>query len=161
MPKSGPLSVAMPRAPYHNVPPVAHGSGQYHFFVGPAAGTDAARQKEKKGEEPIARLNREKLRSKGKSCTKTNRCNPKVTVSDKSSKEGLRRSVWSTGCSQSFAVFEQLKGEFIGDGTNHSVRATCIGFRNRAFPTGSSWRHQATSPPICRRSTASKLPAPT
>ena len=33
---------------------------------------------------------REKLRSKGKSCTKTNSCNPKVNVTEKSSKEGFK-----------------------------------------------------------------------
>ena len=112
------------------------------------------KKKKEEEEEPIARLKqREKLRSKGKSCTKTNSCNPKVTVTD------LRWPVW-TGGSRSFAVFKQWKGEFIGDGTNHLVKAICIGFRNRAFPTGSSWRHQATSPSNRRRSTAGELPAP-
>ena len=51
----------------------------------------------KKKKEPIARLKqREKLRSKGKSCTNTNSCNPKVNVTDKSSKEGSKRPVSST-----------------------------------------------------------------
>ena len=133
--KYGPLSVAA--GAVSRLPPVANGSGQYHFFVGPAAGTcmhDRKNTKERKKEEPITRLKqREKLRSKGKSCTKTNSCNPKVTVTDKSSKEGLRRPVSSTGGSQSFSVFEPLKGESgVGDGTNHSVKVTCISFRNRA-----------------------------
>ena len=63
------------------------------------------------------------------------------SVTDKSSKEGLKRPVSSTGGLRSFAFFEQLMGEFFGDGTHHSVKATCFGFRNRAFPTVSSWRH--------------------
>ena len=55
----------------------------------PAAHTCTTDKKKKKEEEPIARLKqREKLRSKGKSCTKTNSCNPKVTVTDESSKAG-------------------------------------------------------------------------
>ena len=51
-----------------------------------------------------------KVRSKGKSCTKTNSCNPKVTMTNESSKEGLRWPVW-TGGSRSFAVFEQWRRE--------------------------------------------------
>ena len=93
---------------------------------------------------------------------KQNSCNPKVTVTDKSSEEGLRWPVSNTGGSRNLAVFEQLKGEFVDDGTNHSVKATCISFRNRAFSTGSLWRHQATSPSNSnrRKSTAGDLPAP-
>ena len=156
---------------HSEVRPVVRGSGRritftsrcqwqraVSLFVGPANSArhhmHARQKKKKKEEEPIARLKqREKLRSKGKSCTKTNSCNPKVTVTD------LRWPVWTRG-SRSFAVFEQWKGEFIGDGTNHLVKAICIGFQNRAFPTGSSWRHQATSPSNRRRSTAGELPAP-
>ena len=58
------------------------------------------------------------------------------------SEEELRRVVWN---SRSFAVFEQLKGEIVDDGTNPLVKAKCIRFQNRAFLVGSFWRHQATS----------------
>ena len=103
IPKYGPLSVAA--GAVSRLPPVANGSGQYHFFVGPAAGTCMHDRKKKKKKN--ARLKqREKVRSKGKSCTKTNSCNPKVTVTDKSSKEGLRWPVSSTGGPQNLAVFE-------------------------------------------------------
>ena len=69
---------------------------------------------ERKKKELRRRTDREaeaerKVRSKGKSCTKTNSCNPKVTMTDESSKEGLRWPVW-TGGSRSFAVFEQYSG---------------------------------------------------
>ena len=163
---------------YSEVRPVVRGSGRRITFTSrcqwqravslfcqpgkfnPAAHACTTEKEKKEEEEPIAKLKqREKLRSKGKSCTKTNSCNPKVTVTDESSKEGLRWPVW-TGGSRSFAVFEQRKGEFIGNGTNHLMKAMCIGFRNRAFPTGTSWRHQATSPSNRRRSTAGELPAP-
>ena len=155
------------RAPYHVYLPLPMAAGSITFLsarqIRPSSTCMHDRKKKKEEEEeeePIAGLKQgEKLRSKGKSCTKTNSCNPKVTVTDESSKEGLRWPVW-TGGSRSFAVFEQWKGEFIGDGTNHLVKAICISFRNRAFPTGSSWRHQATSPSNRRRSTAGKLPTP-
>ena len=115
IPKCGPLSWQW--APYHVYLPLPMAAGSITFFVGPP---NSARQhmhaqqkrknkkkkkkkKEEEEEEPIARLKqREKLRSKGKSCTKTNSCNPKVTVTDKSSKEGLRWPVWNGG-SRSFA----------------------------------------------------------
>ena len=44
--------------------------------------------------------------------------------------------------SRSFAVllwsgyFRAVRGEVVGDGTNHSVKATCTSFRNRAFLIG-------------------------
>ena len=125
---------------HSEVRPVVRGSGRRITFTsrcqwqravspfcqpgkfGPAAHACTTEKKKKEAEEeeeeePIARLKqREKLRSKGKLFTKRNSCNPKVTVTDESSKEGLRWPVW-TGGSRSFAVFEQWKGEFIGDGT--------------------------------------------
>ena len=73
--------------------------------------------------------------------SKTNRFSPRIKVTDKSNKEGLKKPVTSTGGARSFAVFERLKGEFVGDGTNNFVKATCISFRNRSFPTGSSSSH--------------------
>ena len=92
--EGGPLSVVA--GAVSRLPPVANGSGQYRFFVGQATGWHMhSREKEEKEEEPIARLKqREKLRSKRRSCTKTNSCNPKLTVTDKSSKEGLIRPVF-------------------------------------------------------------------
>ena len=107
-----------------------------------------------------------KVRSKGKSCTKTNSCNPKVTMTDESSKEGLR---WPRAEMASLdwrlaklCSLRAVEGRVHRRRKHHLVKAICIGFRNRnrAFPTGSSWRHQATSPSNRRRSTAGELPAP-
>ena len=95
---------------HSEVRPVVRGSGRHVYLpLLMAAGSItflSARQiwpgstymhdRKKKEEEPIARLKqREKLRSKGKSCTKTNSCNPKVSVTDEPSKEGLRWPVWT------------------------------------------------------------------
>ena len=160
IPKYSQLSVA--RGPYHCLPPVANGSGQYHYFVGLAAGTCMYdRKKKKRRTDNEAERGREKNSiPNGKSCLKTNSCTKKWPWPTKLSKEGLRRPVWSSAGSRSLAVFEQLRVEFVGDGTNHSVKAICICFRNTAFPTGSSRRHQATSSSNRWRSTAGELRAP-
>ena len=114
---------------HSEVRPVVRGSGRrirftslcqwqraVSLFVGPAAGTCMHDRKKKKEEEREAEAER-KSPFQRKTCTKTNSCNPKVTVTDKSSKERLRWPVSSTGCSPNSAVFEYLNGELVDDGT--------------------------------------------
>ena len=52
---------------------------------------DAWQKKKKRRRTDCEAEAERKLRSKGKSCTKTNSCNPKVTVTDELSKEGPRK----------------------------------------------------------------------
>ena len=119
---------------HSEVRPVVRGSGRRITFTsrcqwrravslfcrpgkfGPVAHACTREKKRRRRTDREAEAER-KVLSKGKSCKKTNSCNPKVTMTDESSKEGLRWPVWIGG-SRSFAVFEQWKGEFIGDGTN-------------------------------------------
>ena len=107
------------RAPYHVYFPLPMAAGSITFLSARLAHECMAERRKRRRTNRGLKLG-EKLCSKGKSCTKTNSCDPKVTVTDGSSEEGLKRPVWSTGGPRSFAVFEQSKGEF--SVTVHTIR---------------------------------------
>ena len=125
---------------HSEVRPVVRGSGRRITFTsrcqwwravslfcrpgkfGPVAHA-CTREKKKEEEEPIARLKqREKSVPKENHARKQTAATPKWPwpmnrVRKGWDGQGLRWAVW-TGGSRSFAVFEQWKREFIGDGTN-------------------------------------------
>ena len=124
------------RALYHDYLPLPMAAGSITFC--PPGWHMHARQKEKRRTRTDCEAEAERktpVVPKENHGRKQTAATKKVTVTDKSSKEfeGLKRPVSSTGSLRSFAVFEQLKGEFVGDGADHSVssKATCISFRNK------------------------------